>query len=46
MSIFNFEEVFAKNKHRFDGITLDNKDVHNCVSYIKNLIFYDNKSLF
>ena len=41
MSVFNFREVFAKNKHRFGGITLDNKDVHNCVSYIKNLIFYD-----
>lgn len=41
MSIINFESSFSLNQSKFKTITLDSTDIHNCVSYIKGLVFND-----
>ena len=39
MSILNFDSTFSSNEPNFNFITLDSSDIHNCVSYIKKLVF-------
>ena len=41
MSILKFDEVFGEQEHNFKKVVLGDKDIHNCVSYIKKLIFKD-----
>jgi hypothetical protein len=41
MGILKFNEVFEKHEHKFSKIVLSSGDIHNCVSYINNLIKHD-----